>query len=142
LWESGALTQRDLSVPKGDNTNPTGSMLFKKGKNEGIDQRHFFRDEIFNSLNWQNDKRKKLSHLERTEAIFKIIVEGKEIGDFELKLTHNSKTDTKTYLQRNSMTSISWGEAKVLIAKEKLIGKTVKLYYQSKTDKQFVLVFE
>lgn len=55
LWESGALTQRDLNVPTGDNTNPTGSMLFKKGKNEGIDQRHFFRDEIFNSLGWEKE---------------------------------------------------------------------------------------
>lgn len=38
LWESGKLTQRDLNIPKGSNTNPTGSMLFKKGKTEDIDQ--------------------------------------------------------------------------------------------------------
>jgi len=142
LWESGALTQRDLNIPTGGNTNPTGSMLFKKGKNEDIDQRHFFRDEVFNSLDWQNDNRKNLSHLERTQATFKIIVEGIEIGTFELKLTHNSKTDTTTYKQKNSMTSISWGEVKAFIAKKELIDKTVKLYYQTGTENQFVLVFE
>lgn len=142
LWESGALTQRDLNIPTGGNTNPTGSMLFKKGKNKNIDQRHFFRDEVFNSLNWQNDSKKRYSHLERTTAKFNVIVEGKRKGIFELKLTHNSKTDTKTYKQNNSMTSISWGEAKALIAKKDLIGKTVKLYHQSGTDDQFVLVFD
>ncbi len=142
LWESGELTERDLNIPTGGNTNPTGSMLFKKGKNEDIDHRHFFRDEIFNSLNWQNDPKKRLSHLERATAIFTIIVEGKEKGTFELKLSHNSRTNTTTYKQKNSMTSISWGEAKALIAKKGLIGKSVKLYYQSETDDQFVLVFE
>ncbi len=142
LWESGKLTKRDLNISTRKGTNRTGSMLFKKGKNKDIDQRHFFRDEIFSSLNWQNDSRKKLSHLERTTTKFSVIVEGKEKGIFELKLTHNSKTDTTTYKQKNSMTSISWGEAKEFIAKKDLIGKTVKLYQQSGTDDQFVLVFD
>lgn len=142
LWESGALTQRDLNIPTGGNTNPTGSMLFKKGKNEDIDQRHFFRDEVFNSLNWENDPKKNLSHLERAKATFKIIVEGEVKGAFELKLTHNSRTDTKTYKQKNSMTQISWGETKAFIAKKELIGKTVKLYKETGKDNQFVLVFE
>ena len=142
LWESGALTQRDLNIPTGGNTNPTGSMLFKKGRNEDIDQRHFFRDKVFNSLNWENDPKKNLSHLERAKATFKIIVEGKVKGAFELKLTHNSRTDTKTYKQKNSMTQISWGKAKAFIAKKGLIGKTVKLYKETGKEDQFVLVFE
>ena len=142
IWESGPLTQRDLNIPTGGNTNPTGSMLFKKGKNEDIDQRHFFRDEVFNSLNWQNDPKKHLSHLERVIATFNIIVEGENKGRFELKLTHNTRTDTTTYKQKNSMTQISWGEAKVHIAKKNLIGKTVKLFKETSKDNQFVLVFE
>jgi len=50
IWESGKLTERDLNIPKGSNTNPTGSMLFKKGKTEDIDQRHYFRDTVFSAL--------------------------------------------------------------------------------------------
>lgn len=142
IWESEALTQRDLNIPTRGTTNPTGSMLFKKGKNEDIDQRHFFRNEVFNSLSWQNDPMKNRSHLERAKATFKIIVEGEEKGAFELKLTHNSRTDTKTYNQKNSMTQISWGEAKALIARKELIGKTVKLYKETGKDSQFVLLFE
>lgn len=142
LWESGALTQRDLNIPTGKNTNPTGSMLFKKGKKKNIDQRHFFRDSVFELLEWKHDTKSNLTHLERAKAIFKIIVQGEEKGDFELKLTHNTRTDTKTYKQRNSMTSISWGEAKKVIAKNELIGKTVKLYQNSSKKNQFVLVFD
>ncbi|HEX8334042.1 MAG TPA: phospholipase D family protein [Segetibacter sp.] len=47
LWESGPLKERDLNILKGSNTNPTGSMLFKKGRTERIDQKHYFREEIF-----------------------------------------------------------------------------------------------
>lgn len=42
VWESKPLSERDLNIPKGRNTNPTGSMGFKKGLYEDIDQRHYF----------------------------------------------------------------------------------------------------
>lgn len=140
IWESGPLTERDLNIPTGGTTNPTGSMLFKKGKNKDIDQRHFFREEVFKALDWQNDFKR--PHLERVKANFKFIVEGDNKGVFELQLTHNTRTDTATYRQKNSMTQISWGEAKALIAKQEFIGKTVKLYKGNDKLNQFVLVFE
>lgn len=142
LWESGSLTKRDLNVQSGNNTNPTGSMLFKKGKNKNIDQRHFFRDEVFHFLDWQRDSKANRSHLERTKAKFTIIIEHENYGEFELKLTHNSNTASKTYQQKNSMTSISWGKAKPIVAKEKLIGKTLKLYRKGNTLNDFLLVIE
>jgi hypothetical protein len=52
LWESGPLTERDLNIPKGSNTNATGSMLIKKGELKNIDQRHYFRDVLFSNLEW------------------------------------------------------------------------------------------
>ncbi len=128
LWESGPLTERDLNIPKGSNTNPTGSMLFKKGKTEDIDQRHYFRDEIFASLNWVFDTRVGSTHLEKAAALFRIIVRRKDYGTFALTLTHNPRIDTRSYEQKNSMTSISWGDAKLIIAREELIGKSAKLY--------------
>lgn len=115
LWVSGPLTQRDLNIPKGSNTNPTGSMLFKKGNTKGIDQRHYFRDEVFSDLSWTKDSNADSSHLERATAMFKIIIDGKDYGGFELILTHNPKTDTRSYQQKNSMTSLSWGNAKKFI---------------------------
>lgn len=142
LWKSGRLTQRDLNIPKGSNTNPTGSMLFKKGKTENIDQRHYFRDTVFSSLKWARDKDPKTSHLERANAFFKIIIDGKEIGDYELTLTHNTKTDTKSYKQNNSMTQISWGKAKKAIAKDGLIGKSASLFKNAGKKDEFTLIIE
>lgn len=142
LWESGPLTERDLNIPKGSNTNPTGSMLFKKGSTEDIDQRHYFRDEVFSSLNWVFDTRVGSTHLEKAAALFRIIVMGKDYGTFALTLTHNPRTDTRSYEQKNSMTSISWGDAKSIIAREELIGKSAKLYGSFDNAGEYTLVVE
>jgi HKD family nuclease len=134
LWESGKLTERDLNIPKGSNTNPTGSMLFKKGKTVGIDQRHYFRDTVFSSLQWRRDNHADTSHLERAEATFNIIIDGKSARRYKLILTHNTLTNTRSYQQNNSMTSISWGLAKSIIANTNLIGKSASLYKTQKVD--------
>ena len=142
LWASGALTERDLNVPKGERTNQTGSMLFKKGELKDIDQRHYFRDEVFSSLDWVADNAEKIAHLERATALFKLIVMGEDYGVFELNLTHNTKTDTASYRQNNSMTSVSWGDAKKYIARNELIGKSAKLYKVEKKKNEFILEIE
>lgn len=138
LWESGKLTERDLNIPKSSNTNPTGSMLFKKGKMKEIDQRHYFREIVFASLKWKRDKKPETAHLERAVATFEIVIEGKTEGFYKLTLTHNTRIDTRSYNQKNSMTQISWGDAKKIIAKDDLIGKSASLYKTKKSDK-FIL---
>lgn len=141
VWKSGPLTERDLNIPKGSNTNPTGSMLFKKGSMKGIDQRHYFRDEIFSSLSWHSDTDEDKAHLERATALFTIIIIGENFGQYRLTITHNRRTDSRSYQQKNSMTSISWGAAKNIIAKDELIGKSVSLYKNEK-EGEFTLVIE
>lgn len=138
IWESGKLTERPLNIPKGNKTNATGSMYFTKGKMKDIDQRHYFRDTVFKTLKWKKDDDKKYAHLERAMAFFKIIIDGYECGRFELILTHNTLKNTATYRQNNSMTQVSWGEAKKFIAKEELIGKTAKLF-KTKKEREFIL---
>jgi HKD family nuclease len=142
LWQSGKLTERDLNIPKSNKTNPTGSMYFKKGLNQNIDQRHFFRNIIFKDLDWKKDLNPKTSHYERTHTNFRIIVKGKEQGVFNLLINHNTKTDTKSYIQKNSMTSLSWGEAKLIIAKEELIGSNALLYSDANNPNLFTLIIE
>jgi HKD family nuclease len=142
LWQSGELTERDLNIPHGSNTNPTGSMLFKKGKTKDIDQRHYFRDTVFADLNWEKDTNPKLSHFERALAKFQIIIDGTDCGTHELKLSHNTKTDTPTYAQRNSITWISWGKAKEFIAKKEHIGKSFSLYKSKDNPDEFTLKME
>lgn len=142
LWESGPLTERDLNIPKGSNTNPTGSMLFKKGITENIDQRHYFRDEVFSSIKWIYDTRKGSKHLEKAAALFRIVVMGRDYGTFALTLTHNPRTDTRSYEQKNSMTSISWGDTKSIIARDELIGKSAKLYGSPTNNGEYTLLVD
>lgn len=138
LWESNPLSERDLNIPTGANTNPTGSMLFKKGKTKGIDQRHYFRDSIFSGLDWQFDANPATLHLERAALNIRIIIIDIDYGVYALKLTHNSKKDTVAYIQNNSMTQISWGEAKDLIRDRELIGKTLFLLKNKETG-EFII---
>jgi HKD family nuclease len=138
LWISKPLTQRDLNVPTGGSTNPTGSMLFTKGMLQDIDHRHYFRDIVFADLAWIFDLRPNSIHIERTTSFFRFMIEGEDCGEFELTLSHNSKTDSGAYLQKNSMTQISWGKAKEVIAKPELIGKICKLYAVASDLNRFV----
>jgi HKD family nuclease len=138
VWESGRLTERDLNIPSGTNTNPTGSMLFKKGKMKDIDQRHYFRDTVFALLEWSMDSKPRSMHLERAHATFQIYVDGINKGSFKLSITHNTRTETSSYKQKNSMTQLSWGEAKKVIAKGSLIGKSANLF-RTKKPYKFIL---
>lgn len=137
IWESRGLTERDLNIPKGKQTHATGSMLWKKGAVDGIDQRDFFRDEAFASLDWEQDNQH--PQYERTSAIFQIIVKGLNYGSFKLKLSHNTKTDTKTYEQKNAMTSVSWGKALAIIAKKDLLGRVMSLYRKEGAPPEFLI---
>ncbi len=142
LWQSGSLTERDLNIPKGGNTNPTGSMLFKKGTLKDIDQRHHFREVVFKTLDWQFDTATNKTHLERAVAQVRFVIKGIDYGIFPITITHNSKTDTASYKQKNSMTHLSWGETKNLIAQEELIGKTATLYKDLTVKDAFTLIIE
>jgi len=138
LWESKPLTERDLNIPSGANTNATGSMLFKKGKTVGIDQRHYFREVVFSDLEWVSDTNPSSSHMERATCDFNFVINDLDYGVYKLKLTHNSKTDSLAYIQNNSMTQMSWGVAKRLIADRDLIGKTLYLLKKNDTG-EFVI---
>ena len=128
VWQSKELKRRHLTIPTGSKTNPTGSMLFGKGATDGIDQRHYFRDQVFAELDWQFDSQSRTKHFERAKGRFRLVICDIDYGVFTLRLSHNSRTDTKSYQQHNSMTHLHWGEARQLIAQEDLLGRTMYLY--------------
>ena len=139
VWKSRPLTRRDLNIPTGSNTNPTGSMLFKKGTLTNIDHRSYFRNTVFSNLVWINDSDPRTEHMERTEARFNIVIRNVEYGPYVLRISHNSRTDSQTYRQNNSMTQLHWGEARSLIQKEELIGSTAYLYKSYEELRHYVL---
>jgi hypothetical protein len=142
LWKSGKLTRRDLNIPTGATTNRTGSMLLKKGDaSQDIDQRFYFRQEVFATQNWAYDQDPRYSHMERCTCSFRFVIKGIDYGIYSLKLSHNTRTDTKTFAQRNSMTQIHWGPALPLVAREDLLDSICSLYAPDENG-VYTLVFD
>ena len=137
VWESKPLSERDLNVPSGKNTHATGSMLWKKGLAEEIDQRHYFRDEIFNEIEWEKDARN--SNYEVAEADFVLVIKGLNYGMHRLVLKHKTDTESESYKQRNSMTSIRWGSVSAFVKKRDLLGRTMSLYRNSELPPKFLI---
>ena len=112
-------------------------MLFTKGVMDDIDQRHYFRNYVFGDLDWQPDLR--VTHYERAVAQFDIIIVGVDYGTFELRISHNTSTESRAYEQRNSMTQLHWGDARTLVAREDLLARTIYLY---KSESRFIIEIE
>lgn len=139
IWRSKPLTRRHLNIPTASGTNPTGSFLLGKGLMEGIDQKHHYRDVSFSALDWQADPDPLKSHLERSEAPFRLLIKGVDYGSFKLRITHNTRTDTATDEQENSKTQIHWDDAKPFVANPDLLGRTLSIYQETDDSTKFVI---
>lgn len=137
VWESKPLTERDLSIPTGPVTHATGSMGLKKGALNNIDQRHYFRDEVFVHLAWAPDPPPK--KWERAEAKFELVVKNLNYGVFDLKLSHFTDQQSRSYKQNNFMTELHWGDAKKYVAKRDLLGRILYLYRKDTVPPEFTI---
>jgi hypothetical protein len=137
VWESKALTRRDLGVPEGSNTNRTGSVNLDKGLlADDVDHRHYFREEVFADLAWVPGKR---PDVEEAYGKFQLVLKGISYGEFDLRIAHSTSTESKSYLQRNAMTRLSWGPMREFVARPDLIGRTLALYRDKADPRRFVL---
>ncbi|WP_181902749.1 phospholipase D-like domain-containing protein [Lysobacter soli] len=137
VWESKPLTRRDLNIPDGKNTNQTGSVNLDKGLlPDDVDQRHYFREEIFPTLTWGPSR---TATVEEAYAKFQLVVKGISYGEFDLRVAHTMGTTSKTYKQNNAVTRLSWGPMRDYIAKADLISRTLSLYRDKADPKRFVL---
>jgi HKD family nuclease len=139
IWVSTPLKRRDLNIPTASGTNPTGSMGWTQGIFEDIEQRHYFRDQVFNALQWTPDPRPNRRHLQRASANFELIIKGVNYGIFNLRLSHNTDTNSRGYRQNNFMTQVHWGPAKAHVAKEDLLGRRLYLYRKDTDPPEFVI---
>lgn len=137
VWESKPLTERDLTIPSGENTHATGSINLDKGLlAEDIDHRHYFREEIFESLTWEPAK---TVTVEEAYAKFQLVVKGINYGEFDLRIGHTKGTESAAYKQNNAMTRLSWGPVGKYIAKQDLIGRTLSLYRSAEDPTKFMI---
>lgn len=140
IWKSKPLTTRDLNIPSGSNTNPTGSMLLKKGVYP-IDQQTYFYEKAFSDLHWSSGLGEK-AHFKYAKAHFDFLIDGVFIPGVELDIKHDIRTDTATYLQKQPMTHLSWGEAKKLIAKSHLLDQIMIMYKNVEKNGHYLIKIE
>ena len=138
IWRSNPLKERDLNVPSGANTNPTGSINLGKGLFEtDIGHQRYFREEVFSALTWK--LKNNSSHLEEASTKFGLIIKGAIYGEFDLRITHNTNTQSTMYKQRNAMTRLSWGPMREHVARRDLLGRTLSLYRNATEPTRFVI---
>lgn len=132
VWRSAGLTRRDLNIPTATDTNPTGSMGLKRGDwDDEIDHRHYFREEVFNDLDWQAVG---ASLRETAEAEVELWIAGVYQASATVTIAHNSDTSSRTYEQRNFMSALRWGSLRGLVADEALLGWILELDRRDSAD--------
>lgn len=136
LWQSKPLTRRDLTIPNAAGTNQTGSVNLDKGLlSEEVDHRHYFRDQVFDHLQWEP----RSATVDEAFARFELVIDGTRLGAFDLPIRHSTSTTSETYMQRNAMTRLSWGPMRAHVARPELIGRTLSLYRRTDDPTQFEL---
>lgn len=138
VWKSKPLSERDLTIPKNSNTNPTGSMLLKKGMYE-IDFQSYFRNKVFKQLKWFQGTDPKKPYFEYANAKFHFIIDGIEYPEYTLTIQFDKRIDTRSFKQRNGNTHLHWGEAKSLVKNQALLGKTLYLYRIDGRPDEFII---
>ena len=113
-------------------------MLLKKGAFKDIDQRIYFRDQVFAHLIWIKDLPARTAHIERASEKFALVIKNVNCGVFNLELSHNTRIDS-AYLVNQSVTSIHWGDAKKEIAKDDLLDRTLSLYRSDAIPPEFTI---
>ncbi|WP_310438737.1 phospholipase D family protein [Sulfuricurvum sp.] len=143
VWTSSPLTERYLSIPTGTNTHATGSMGMTKGETVGIDQRHYFRDVVFHELNWIVNPSPTNPDKEVAVANMYLTIKGIDYPQQSFNLTHDPRTNTRTYQQNNFVTGLQWGSAKPLIAQRDLLGSKIRLYKRTiGTTVEYLMQFD
>ncbi|MBC7148501.1 MAG: phospholipase D family protein [Rhizobium sp.] len=136
MWQSKPLTERDLNIPTGQKTNKTGSINLDKGLlPEQEDHRPYFRNKVFNALRWTY----RLPTVDEAYAQFLFILKGVNYGMFDLAIRHTTSTTSKSYLQSNAMTRLSWGPLKNYVSDTSLLGRTFSLYRDKLDPTKFVI---
>ncbi|MCF6352826.1 MAG: phospholipase D family protein [Cyclobacteriaceae bacterium] len=128
VWKKLKLSNSDAQdVPAG--TAITGNLKLAQAKfkvgTKVIDQKTYFRNQVFNKLNWVKTKPHSATY-EEAFGVFDISISGKPIGKFTLKLSHDS---SRVAGQGNTPTWLHWGRTVIpVLQKNSLSGKTLNLY--------------
>ena len=123
VWESKPLSRRSLGIPTGPNSNPTGSTTLGSGNFDDIDRVTYFRNDLFGHLDWTLN-----GTIETASQEFDLVIKGVLVGTFDLTLRHSLTRAAAAAVDMNSPTSLSWNEARPLVAREDLLDRTMRIW--------------
>lgn len=132
VWESKPLTRRSLGIPTGPNSNPTGSTTLGSGTFDEIDRVTYFRIELFGHLVWSLN-----GTIETAAQQFDLVIKGVLVGTFGLTLRHSLTRAAAAAADHNSPTSLSWNDARQLVAREDLLERTMRIWRSATDPKEF-----
>lgn len=128
VWQKLSLSQSDAQrVPAGTAITANLKLSQAKFQSNGvlIDQKTYFRNNIFQNLTWVHTKANNNSY-EEAFCSFDITILGNAIGVHTLKLSHDP---VRIAGQGNTPTWLHWGNTLIpFLQQNNITGKTLKLY--------------
>ena len=127
VWSKERLSRSDSQhVLQG--SNPTGNLKLSQGgfrlNDILIDQETYFRNTIFNHLNWVRTKPNSTTY-EESFCNFRIRILGNDRGTHSIKLSHDS---VRVANQNNTPTWLHWGQLTAILQETNITGRTLNLY--------------
>jgi HKD family nuclease len=112
--------------------NPTGSTTLGSGTFDDIDRVTYFRDDLFGHLDWTLN-----GTIETAPQEFDLVIKGVLVGTFDLTLRHSLTRAAAAAADHNSPTSLSWNEARPLVAREDLLDRTMRIWRSTVDPDEF-----
>lgn len=135
VWVKPTLPPSDLQLNQGSNV-PGVLRLTQAGyqvRGQTIDQKTYFRNQVFSHLNWRYDAAKQK---DVADVPISLIIAGVYVGDFDLTLSHKPAWSAG---QGNYTTGLHWAGATSHIKHAGLIGRSLKLYEPTTPQARFVI---
>lgn len=141
LWKKLSLSNSDAQhVPNG--TQPTHNLKLSQAKfkidDKIIDQKIYFKENVFKKLEWKKTKKDNLDYQE-TYCNFDIIVNNKYLGIQKLKLSHDSNRISG---QGNTPTWLHWNDILVAYFQSNVVYQKSLSLYSTDEENKFQLVIE
>ena len=149
-FDKGTLVWQKKDLPSSDAQQVSGSTAITgvlrlgdanfKIEGEKIDRNTYFRDSVFGDLKWTSIARTNNSPLQVAKCKFKITIDNKEIGEYELRISHDPDRISG---QHNIPTTIHWGKTlNSYLKQNNITGKTLSLFFPSAEGNPFDIVIE
>jgi len=142
VWQKKNLPSSDAQQVSGK-TNPTGVLRLAQARfklnDTLIDFKTYFRNEVFDRLDWAQKTRVQNSPLEEVHTDFQIEIDGVSKGIFNLRISHDSD---RVAGQNNVPTTLHWGDAIGAIREQNIKGKTLSLFQIEGETNLFLIKIE